>query len=78
MSRASMLNAAWQSHVDTKKGDAPASPFPNSVVTRRSVVQEAPEFAGAARVLELAQRLGFDLADTLAGHRELLADLFQV
>ena len=30
-----------------------------------------------ARVLQLAQRLRLDLADALAGHRELLADLFQ-
>ena len=28
-------------------------------------------------MLELAQRLGFDLADALAGDRELLADLFE-
>ena len=28
-------------------------------------------------MLELAQRLGLDLADALARHRELLADLFQ-
>src|SRR5579871_2780585 len=41
------------------------------------VVQKAPQLARPARVLELAQRLGFDLADALAGHRELLADLFE-
>src|SRR5688572_28275629 len=40
-------------------------------------VQEAAEFPGAARVLQLAERLGLDLADALAGDRELLADLFQ-
>jgi ATP-dependent protease HslVU (ClpYQ) ATPase subunit len=28
-------------------------------------------------VLELPQRLRLDLADALAGHRELLADFFQ-
>ena len=28
-------------------------------------------------MLELAQRLGLDLADTFARHRELLADFFQ-
>src|SRR5690606_40008252 len=28
-------------------------------------------------MLELAQRLGFDLTDALAGHRELLADFLQ-
>jgi hypothetical protein len=33
----------------------------------------AAQLAGAARVLELAQRLGLDLPDALAGDRELLA-----
>ena len=28
-------------------------------------------------MLQLPQRLGLDLADTLSGHRELLADFFQ-
>ena len=28
-------------------------------------------------MLQLAQRLGLDLADALAGHRELLADFFE-
>src|SRR5947207_14753465 len=42
-----------------------------------SVVQEAAQLPRPARMLELAQRLGLDLADALAGHRELLADLFQ-
>src|SRR3954463_8263653 len=42
-----------------------------------SVVEEAPELARAAGVLELAQGLGLDLADAFAGHRELLADFFQ-
>src|SRR5438445_633743 len=41
------------------------------------IIQEAAQLAAAARVLELAQRLGLDLADALARHRELLADLFQ-
>src|SRR4051794_34178343 len=43
----------------------------------RSVIEEAPQLAAAARMLELAQRLRLDLADALAGHRELLADLLQ-
>src|SRR6476646_5190480 len=43
----------------------------------RSGVEEAAQFARAARVLELAQRLRLDLADALAGHRELLPDLFE-
>src|SRR5437764_11679056 len=42
-----------------------------------SVVQEAAQLPRPARMLELAQRLGLDLADALARHRELLADLFQ-
>src|ERR1700757_560691 len=42
-----------------------------------SVIQEAPQLPTAARMLELAQRLGLDLADALAGHRELLTDFFQ-
>src|SRR3984957_14806417 len=42
-----------------------------------SVIQEASQFPRARRVLQLAQRLGLDLADALARHRELLADFFQ-
>jgi hypothetical protein len=44
---------------------------------RHLVIEEAAELARARGMLELAQRLGLDLADALAGHRELLADLFQ-
>src|SRR5215216_1987500 len=47
------------------------------VFVRSALVEEAAQHAAAARVLELAQCLGLDLADTLAGHRELLADFFQ-
>ena len=39
--------------------------------------EEASELAAARGVLELPERLGLDLAYALAGHRELLADLFQ-
>src|SRR5471030_3288476 len=35
-------------------------------------IQEAAQFAAAAGVLQLAQRLGLDLAYSLAGDRELL------
>src|SRR4051794_5996164 len=42
-----------------------------------SGVQEAPQLARPAWVLELPERLGLDLPDALAGDRELLADLFQ-
>src|SRR5215213_2114344 len=43
----------------------------------RSGIEKAAQFARAARVLQLAQRLRLDLADALAGHRELLPDLFE-
>jgi len=42
-----------------------------------SVVEEASELPAPRRVLQLAQRLRLDLADTLAGHGELLADLLE-
>src|SRR5437763_10774459 len=42
-----------------------------------SGVEEAAQFARAARVLELPERLRLDLADALAGDRELLADLLE-
>src|SRR5918994_3866215 len=51
--------------------------FSTMVLVRSALVEEAAQHARAAWVLELAQRLGFDLANALARHRELLADLFQ-
>src|SRR5712691_683202 len=42
-----------------------------------SIIQEASQYPRAAWVLQLSQRLGFNLADALARHRELLADLLQ-
>src|ERR1700759_1253184 len=41
------------------------------------VIQERPQLPAPRRMLQLPQRLGLDLADTLSGHRELLADFFQ-
>src|SRR5712672_3134938 len=41
------------------------------------VIQEAPQLPRPRRMLQLPQRLRFDLPDTLSGHRELLADFFQ-
>src|SRR3982751_2790249 len=41
------------------------------------LVEEAAHLAAAAGVLELAQRLRLDLADTLARHAELLADFLE-
>src|SRR5947199_10662885 len=43
----------------------------------RLVIQKTAQLPRPRRMLELAQRLRLDLADALAGHRELLADLFQ-
>src|SRR5215210_3504054 len=43
----------------------------------RSVVQEASELPAPRGMLQLAQGLRLDLADALAGHRELLADLLE-
>src|SRR5262245_11397163 len=40
-------------------------------------MEEASENPRPARVLQLSQRLGLDLANALARNRELLADLFQ-
>jgi len=41
------------------------------------VIQEAPQLPAPRRMLQLPQCLGFDLTNTLARHRELLADFFQ-
>src|SRR5438445_11378047 len=41
------------------------------------LIEKGPHLTAAARMLELAQRLGFDLADALAGDAELLPDLFE-
>src|SRR5579863_301245 len=60
-----------------KPDDRPVSGFWPSGRWRLSGVEEAAQLARAARVLELAQRLRLDLADALARHRELLADLLQ-
>src|SRR5690606_6431253 len=45
--------------------------------TSRSALDEGAQALGAARVAELAQRLGLDLADTLTGHLEVLTDLLE-
>src|SRR5436189_6359265 len=42
-----------------------------------SLIEERPHLARAARMLELPERLGLDLADALAGDAELLADLLE-
>src|SRR2546426_1029934 len=43
----------------------------------RSRLEKAPELLRARWVPELAQRLGLDLSDALAGDREVLPDLLQ-
>ena len=40
-------------------------------------VQKIAQLLASRRMAELAQRLGFDLADALARHIEFLADLFE-
>ena len=45
--------------------------------TPQLLLDEGLEPLAAARVPELAQRLGLDLADPLAGDREVLADLLE-
>src|SRR3546814_19899066 len=41
------------------------------------LIQETPHLPAAARMLQLPQRLGLDLADAFAGDAELLADFLQ-
>src|SRR5262249_50064983 len=43
----------------------------------RSRLQEAPELLGPRGVPQLAQRLGLDLTNALAGDREVLTDLLE-
>ena len=50
----------------------PARAFANP-----TLIQVSAELLAAARVAQLAQRLRLDLADALAGHTKLAADLFQ-
>src|SRR5438128_10193419 len=52
-------------------------PTARNELAASSIVEKASETPRAARMLELAQRLGLDLADALARHRELLADLLE-
>ena len=61
---------------EMKRSGPEAAPASVSWSDVRSGIQEAPELAAAARVLQLPERLGLDLADALAGDGELLADLF--
>src|SRR3546814_1621892 len=60
-----------------EKGRSQGRPFSVGSSSPRSRIQERPQLAGAAGVLQLPERLGLDLADALAGHRELLADFLE-
>ena len=42
-----------------------------------SNIEKAAELVRVLRVRKLAERLGLDLPDSLAGYRELVSDLFQ-
>src|SRR6185437_2693286 len=46
-------------------------------VSRLLALHESFEVTGAPGLAQLAQRLGLDLPDALARHRELLSDFFQ-
>ena len=41
------------------------------------IIEKTAQLAASARVFGLSERLGFDLADAFAGHRELLAHFLQ-
>src|SRR5688572_2666943 len=56
---------------------AGTSPAMTSEFVVRSVIEETPQLPAPRRVLQLPQRLRLDLADALARHRELLADLLE-
>src|SRR5215472_14031924 len=47
------------------------------ISTLQPLIQVILQLAAAAGVTQLAQSLGFDLTNTLAGHMELFADFFQ-
>lgn len=55
----------------------PGTPTYYSTVFFKASVQEADQFLAAAGLLQLADRLGFDLTDTLARDLEDVSDLFQ-
>ena len=53
------------------------SRFPDKFSGLYVVFEEIPEAVASARMAQLAQRLGFDLADPLASHGEVLTNLFE-
>ena len=46
-------------------------------LARLVLLEESVELADAGRVAHLAERLGLDLADSLAGHTEFAPDFFK-
>src|SRR5690348_6666093 len=59
--------------VDVRSGTLPAQSEPRLLLE----IEEGAKLFRPRRMPQLAQRLGLDLADALAGHVELLADFFQ-
>src|SRR5690606_28018375 len=63
-----------------KKSRPQTSPWPalnGSCVLNDSLVEETGQLLAAAGLLQLADGLGFDLANTFAGHFENVTDFFQ-
>src|SRR5690606_37625954 len=60
-----------------RRGAPNAAMRPNPAPPLRLAFEEALELVSPTRVTQLAQRLGLDLADPLAGDVELLADFLQ-
>src|SRR5690554_2515941 len=60
--------------LDAILGEIHAAPATSAVDCLAQIV---PELAAAGRMAQLAQRLRLDLADALARHAEVLADLLQ-
>src|SRR5208282_4095614 len=67
--RLSPTRARPPGRAPTDKSGAPLIP--------QAGIQERAQAVAAAGVAQFAQSLGLDLADALARHREMLADLFE-
>src|SRR6185503_20138240 len=82
-----LSNGLWWAHLDSNQDRTGYEPgaLPIELWARRpsyhrgrvSRFQEAPELLGARGMPQLAERLGLDLPDPLAGDREVLADFLQ-
>ena len=60
-----------------RRGAAAVRDYGRDCRPTRLPFEEAAQYASTGRVRQLAQRPGLDLADALARHRELPADLFE-